>query len=180
MKCISSGCQRKPDRGNECSYHMRMRLYGKCKNGCTTPAQGKHGYCSRCRLRNNNSPSFRPIGLWINSENQRYCWSCKQIKDISLFPISKTAPHGYGGMCKDCLIKRNNGYSPIEVFAFSEKHVKQGVSCAKCLSKDRLEIDHIFPKSLGGSDNISNLQILCRSCNRKKKNNECVDYRIMI
>ena len=32
-------------------------------------------------------------------------------------------------------------------------------------------IDHIKPHSLGGSDLLSNLQGMCITCNRKKKNN---------
>lgn len=159
---------------------MRIRLYGMCKNGCSTPAQAKHGYCSRCRIRNDRPPSYRPLGLWINSQDKRYCWSCKDIKEIKLFPIDKAAPYGHGGMCKDCLVYRNRGYRPSEVFDYSEKFVKQGLSCAKCLSLENLEIDHIIPKSMGGSDSLENLQILCRSCNRKKRNNESIDYRIMI
>jgi 5-methylcytosine-specific restriction endonuclease McrA len=31
-----------------------------------------------------------------------------------------------------------------------------------------LEMDHIFPWSLGGSDDIDNLQTLCTSCNTSK------------
>jgi hypothetical protein len=33
-----------------------------------------------------------------------------------------------------------------------------------------LDIDHINPLSLGGGDELSNLQLLCPKCNRSKKN----------
>ena len=31
-----------------------------------------------------------------------------------------------------------------------------------------LELDHVIPKSRGGTDHIENLQLLCPSCNRIK------------
>ena len=97
-----------------------------------------------------------------------------------MFPVSKSAPFGHGGMCKNCLIKRNNKYNPEEVFEYAKMFVKQGIACAKCKSKNNLQIDHIVPRSIGGSDKIDNLQILCSSCNKRKNNKDCIDYRIMI
>ena len=35
----------------------------------------------------------------------------------------------------------------------------------------RMEVDHIRPWSQGGSDELWNLQPLCRTCNRSKSNN---------
>ena len=48
---------------------------------------------------------------------------------------------------------------------------KWGRACAYCGKKNvPFEIDHIKPKSLGGSNRVSNLTIACRSCNQKKSN----------
>ena len=40
--------------------------------------------------------------------------------------------------------------------------------CSSCGSTEYLEIDHIIPLARGGSNELDNLQILCRSCNRRK------------
>jgi 5-methylcytosine-specific restriction endonuclease McrA len=50
-----------------------------------------------------------------------------------------------------------------KVFALNSK-------CVKCNSKTNLQIDHIYPKSKGGSDVLGNLQTLCARCNLKKGN----------
>ena len=41
--------------------------------------------------------------------------------------------------------------------------------CAGCGGNEGLEIDHIVPISKGGTGDPSNLQVLCRVCNRKKR-----------
>lgn len=42
-----------------------------------------------------------------------------------------------------------------------------------------LEVDHKKPFSLGGSDEISNYQVLCMECNRGKGNNESLNKFVM-
>jgi len=44
-------------------------------------------------------------------------------------------------------------------------------SCRHCRCKYNLTIDHIIPVSLGGGNETSNLQTLCKSCNSRKGNN---------
>ena len=43
-------------------------------------------------------------------------------------------------------------------------------NCRICGSASELQIDHIYPKSKGGSDILGNLQVLCGKCNLKKSN----------
>jgi len=49
----------------------------------------------------------------------------------------------------------------------SDKH-----PCTYCkiiLTKDQMTIDHILPKSKGGTDDYNNLTISCIACNKEKK-----------
>lgn len=45
---------------------------------------------------------------------------------------------------------------------------KDNYTCLACGNKNDLTIDHIIPKSMGGSNEEDNLQTLCRGCNLLK------------
>jgi len=47
---------------------------------------------------------------------------------------------------------------------------KDGFKCTECGSNKDLTVDHINPKSKGGSDDENNLRTLCEKCNKKKGN----------
>ena len=49
-------------------------------------------------------------------------------------------------------------------------YTRDGGVCQCCGSSDRLEYDHITPFSCGGDSDASNIQLLCRKCNRSKSN----------
>lgn len=54
---------------------------------------------------------------------------------------------------------------------------KWGRECAYCGKKDvPLQIEHIHPKSKGGSDRVSNLTVACESCNQKKGNKPVEEF----
>ena len=55
-----------------------------------------------------------------------------------------------------------------------------GGKCALCgrgADEVVLEVDHIVPRSRGGTDNQENLQVLCRECNSGKSNRDDTDFR---
>ena len=50
-------------------------------------------------------------------------------------------------------------------------------TCQYCDAKDiPLEVEHIVPKSKGGSNRVSNLTLSCRPCNQKKGNRSIEDF----
>ena len=50
-------------------------------------------------------------------------------------------------------------------------------TCAYCGAKNTpLEIDHIHPRSQGGSDRVSNLAIACHDCNQRKGNRDVAAF----
>ncbi|BAI89131.1 RNA-guided endonuclease IscB [Limnospira platensis] len=54
---------------------------------------------------------------------------------------------------------------------------KWGRTCAYCGAKHvPLEVEHIQPRSKGGSDRVSNLTIACHSCNQAKGNGDIRDF----
>ncbi|MDD4933998.1 MAG: RNA-guided endonuclease IscB, partial [Methylacidiphilaceae bacterium] len=54
---------------------------------------------------------------------------------------------------------------------------KWGRKCAYCGAENTpLEIDHIHPRSRGGSDRVSNLAIVCHDCNQAKGNRPLEEF----
>ena len=41
--------------------------------------------------------------------------------------------------------------------------------CQYCGSRKELQFDHVIPRSLGGSGEPSNVELLCRACNLRKR-----------
>lgn len=72
-------------------------------------------------------------------------------------------------------IKDTTRYSVLE---------RAGFKCQCCGIKPLknndviLHIDHIIPYSLGGSDNIDNLQVLCDKCNISKRNKFIINHNV--
>lgn len=58
------------------------------------------------------------------------------------------------------------------------KHVYElhGSRCLCCGGTEEIALDHVMPLALGGSNDVDNLQPLCRSCN-SKKGARYIDFR---
>jgi len=71
-------------------------------------------------------------------------------------------------------------YQQGELFGYEVREYlleKWGRRCAYCGKENvPLTIDHIHPKSRGGSDRVSNLTLACLPCNQKKGNRDVSDF----
>jgi len=75
---------------------------------------------------------------------------------------------------------RRRGHRPISGSIRYAVLSRAKFRCELCgipADEKNLEVDHIFPKSLGGKDDLTNYQALCYSCNANKRNTDDTDFR---
>jgi 5-methylcytosine-specific restriction endonuclease McrA len=158
MTCEVEGCD-KPRRGKHCRMHAeRLRRYGSLDRKYRLP----NGFCLHC-----NTPC---VGAYCNKTCQVRLW-----RDNNESLVRKRS-RDYAAVRRARLIGQE-GYVP-KGFLEAMKRV-YGYQCAKCESTKRVEIDHVIPLAVGGIDELSNYQFLCRNCNAQKST-KIADYRTSI
>ena len=82
----------------------------------------------------------------------------------------------YGDKFKNC-----NG-DPVPGSLRFDVLKRAGGRCELCgVSHDEvaLDVDHIVPRAKGGSNDRSNLQVLCRTCNAQKRDRDDTNFAII-
>jgi 5-methylcytosine-specific restriction endonuclease McrA len=69
---------------------------------------------------------------------------------------------------KACMSKLKDNGSTSAWRRIREQVIRRDGCCQMCGTEERLSVDHIVPRTLGGDDSLSNLQVLCSSCNSSK------------
>ena len=67
-------------------------------------------------------------------------------------------------------VRQHGGIPVCTIEQWQAKLAEYGGKCAECGSVKNITRDHIVPLSRGGTDDIANIQPLCRGCNTRKAN----------
>jgi diadenosine tetraphosphate (Ap4A) HIT family hydrolase len=103
-----------------------------------------------------------------------------QVKELKL--ICKGKIHNYLDNKKNLWYHRKKASGYISGSIRLEVFKRSKTKCEMCgidNKKKALEVDHIIPRNKGGSDDISNLQALCYSCNSIKRDEDDTDLALV-
>jgi 5-methylcytosine-specific restriction endonuclease McrA len=126
----------------------------------------KHGHVSKRFL--SNGQCVECVNTWTQQNPDKYNasrdrWGKNNPEKIRT--VSRNNQHR-----RRCLKRGNGGsYTQDQIDSLLQKQNGRcaNSACRKAFRK-KYEIDHILPLSKGGSNDITNIQLLCRPCNRRK------------
>lgn len=105
--------------------------------------------------------------LWISKNKEKYrLW----VSQWSKSPEQKLA-HAIKESKRRSIMKGNFADDSIDDDSLNDLICKQHCKCNGCGEESTVfQIDHIIPVTKGGPHTISNIQLLCKSCNCSKGN----------
>jgi len=160
-------------------YNDKLRLYCKpCKN-----ALDRNLYVKNCEARKAYQNKFRVehVEYYQDYFKQYYTENSDTVKDNSK-RNRKLKPELYGEISNRYVHKRRakllggGGSHTLEEWETVKQ--RQNYVCALCKRGLPLTKDHIVSLAKGGSNNIDNIQALCKSCNCRKSSTILTEEQI--
>lgn len=168
---------RRSRRNRKTRYRKPRFLNRKPEKCASCGRNARHGsrYCRECHVRRNFVDNgYRKGRLAVSLEaqvNQTMNTVRKLLKLLPIGAISTEHVKFDTQLLQNPEIKGIE-YQQGELFGYEVREYlleKWGRKCAYCGKENLpLEIEHIVPKSRGGTDRVSNLTLACHDCNQRK------------
>ena len=108
---------------------------------------------------------------FLTYKNVTICYDCYTDIIPEIYGMSGFGDGGLIWYLFDLCLKSPKGKKKRKSLSkkiFNRLLFQYNFKCCYCNSTKELSIDHIQPVSKGGTDEFSNLQILCKPCNSRK------------
>jgi hypothetical protein len=118
-----------------------------------------------------NLPDDFEIGFRLRLNQKELDLVMKELIKFKFIEEGQYDLKGTDDMSINERIRETNGFSSryISNQTKTDVLIRDQHKCQSCASTKNLEFDHIVPVSKGGSSELDNIQLLCRSCNRSKR-----------
>jgi hypothetical protein len=116
------------------------------------------------------------IPMFKDHFNNLKAWSNNQADELEQNDIDEAIPPQ---------LPELDSYQFVRAGLWYQVLVRDNWTCCSCRRSAKehgivLHVDHILPRSLGGKDELQNLQTLCLKCNLGKSNKDTTDLRSII
>jgi 5-methylcytosine-specific restriction endonuclease McrA len=159
----SCGCYRL----QQVSLNLTNKKFGFLTAIARTKVIGKSGWGWLCKCDCGNQKEVRGSALFNGITVSCGCQS--KGPNFPVRPnhiISRSRHHGMNRRARE---KRAGGRLPKGVKEFLSLRQRQNCAICECyIEHGSGEVDHIVPLAKGGSNELENVQLLCRTCNRSK------------
>ncbi|RAJ89861.1 HNH endonuclease [Larkinella arboricola] len=105
-----------------------------------------------------------------------------QVKALTKWLTNRNPPELTRAEIQEIQLPELDSYRFVRAGLWYQVLARDNWTCCSCRRSAKehgivLHVDHILPRSLGGRDELANLQTLCRKCNIGKSNKDFTDLR---
>lgn len=164
--------------GGSCRECLRLRFEAKRRSSGVEPrlCQPVEEFRAKRRVLDKRWKAKNRARL--AAESSAYYWANKEACDARNREAARRDPVAAKARARRRRARKRGASGSHTVAEIEALAVTQKYKCVNCQTSIRRSrhIDHIKPLARGGSDDIKNIQLLCPTCNHRKRAKDPIDW----